>query len=85
MSGDRGEADALVEHAIGWYQGLSPAQRPAYLGGSELDVDVAWRPPYYRVRIGSFANRSEAERALAVVARRFPEAFAVPATVTVTR
>ncbi|HEX7069667.1 MAG TPA: SPOR domain-containing protein [Rhodothermales bacterium] len=85
MSNDRSEADALVEHAIGWYSGLSPSQRPPYMGDSELDVDVAWRPPYYRVRVGSFATRAEAERALSVVSRRFPEAFAVPATVVVTR
>ena len=85
MVNDQAEADDYVEAAIGWYRSLPPSDRPPYLGGAELDVDIEWRAPYYRVQIGSFANRSEAERALGAIARRFPEAFLVPAVVTVTR
>ena len=85
MSNDQDEADALAAVAAQWYQGLPPSERPAYLGGGDLDVHVAWRAPYYRVQVGRFATRAEADRALSVVSQRFPEAFPVPSTVTVTR
>lgn len=85
MFNDRAEADEHVEAATNWYRNLPPSQRPPYLGGSELDVHVAWRAPYYRVQVGRFANRAEANRTLDVVTRRFPDAFPVPAVVTVTR
>lgn len=48
-----------------------------------LETRVAYIQPYYRVRVGGFATREEAERALAFVRTEYPEAFLVPDTVTV--
>ena len=44
---------------------------------------VAYLQPYYRVRLGAFEFRDEAEGALTFVRQRFPEAFVVPDRVTV--
>lgn len=84
-SPDRAEANDVLSEALAWYRSLPRSQRPAYLGGDELSADVKWRQPYYRVRVGDFATRGEADAALNRVRSRFPEAFIVPETVTVTR
>ena len=78
-------ADDQVEAVIDWYDRLSPDARPPYLGHEDLDVDVVWKAPYYRVQVGSFASREEAQEALDRISRRFSDAFLVPATVTVIR
>jgi hypothetical protein len=49
----------------------------------DLTPEVAYLQPYYRVRLGAFEFRDEAERALAFVRSRYPEAFIVPDRVTV--
>ncbi len=46
---------------------------------------MAYLQPYYRVRMGAFATREDAEAALALVRRQYPEAFLVPDLVTVMR
>ena len=85
MFNEQSAAEEQVEAASAWYRNLPSAQRPPYLGQGDLDVHIAWRAPYYRVQVGRFASRAEADRALGAVADRFPDAFPVPATVTVTR
>jgi hypothetical protein len=49
----------------------------------DLAPDIAYLQPYYRVRLGGFEFRNEAERALAFVRGRWPEAFIVPDRVTI--
>ena len=51
--------------------------------GEDLEAIVAYLQPYYRVRVGAFASREEADAALARVRRQYPEAFIVPDVVTV--
>lgn len=84
-TGDKDEADRQVTQAEQWWRALAPAERPPYVGEEDVYVKVAWRQPYYRVRIGRFASRSEAERALDTVSRQYSDAFIVPDRVTVTR
>lgn len=50
---------------------------------SDLSPMVAYVQPYYRVRLGAFEFRNEAERALGLVRSRYPEAFVVPDQVTI--
>ncbi len=77
-------ADFQVEEALGWLGDLS--RRPTGLeSAEEAPVYLAWKQPYYRVRLGNFATRDEAQQALYLVGERFPEAFIVPDTVIVTR
>lgn len=84
-TGSRDEADAAVEHVLAWWDEVPPAERPPALQRDDVPVDIAWQQPYYRVRLGRFAERGAAEAALALVRRRFDEAFVVPAEVTITR
>ncbi|HLA64511.1 MAG TPA: SPOR domain-containing protein, partial [Rhodothermales bacterium] len=65
----RAEAEA-------WAAGTSGA-------GRGLRGEVAFLSPYYRVRIGEFGSRAQAEAALDAVRAVYPEAFLVPDLVTV--
>lgn len=81
---DKDEADAQVEAAIRWYAEQREAGRTSGLfSPGAAPVYTVYRQPYYRVRIGNFATRAAADRALAAVAARFPGALVVPDTVTV--
>lgn len=78
-------ADEQVEAAIRWYHEESAAGRPGGLFGADAaPVYTIYRQPYYRVRIGNFATRAAADRALSAIAARFPGALVVPDTVTIT-
>jgi hypothetical protein len=46
-------------------------------------VEVVWKAPYYRVRVGAFASRSAAQPRLDAVQEQYPDAFLVPDTVTI--
>lgn len=48
-----------------------------------LDAYVVYVDGLYKVRMGAFTNRPDAEAALALVRTRFPDAFLVPDLVTV--
>ena len=80
-SASRAAAESVRGEAVDWWE---RAQSSA--GAPEtMEVQVAYLQPYYRVRMGAFASREEAEAALALVRRQYPEAFLVPDLVTVYR
>lgn len=81
---DKNVAVEQEEGAKAWWS-ENQGNAPAGLFSSELPVSVVYIQPYYRVRIGNFTSRESAEQALDFLSRRFPEAFIVPDTVTVTR
>jgi hypothetical protein len=75
-SEDRAAAERTRAAVEAWAQTASGAARG-------LRGEVAYLEPYYRVRLGAFASREEAEAALAAVRAAYPEAFLVPDLVTV--
>lgn len=78
-SPNRDAAERVRTDAVAWWEGArSSANAPA-----SMDVSVGYLQPYYRVRMGSFEFREQADRALAIVRQRFPEAFVVSDQVTV--
>ncbi len=81
---NRRAADEMVEDVRAWWQ-EAKQDAPGRLFGDEIDVVIAYRQPYYRVRVGAFATRDEAEDALAVVQKAFGDAFIARSTVTVVR
>ena len=82
-SQERSDAESVYERANNWWEGLD--DRPEGLLADELPVYITYRQPYYRVRIGDFRTRSEAEQALEYVRSEFSDAFISPDTVTITR
>ena len=78
-SSSRDAAERVREEALAWWG------RQQGGGARPLEAVVTFQQPYYRVRLGAFGTRAEADAALAVVRRQYPEAFLVPDTVTVVR
>jgi hypothetical protein len=80
---DKAEADRAVDEAMSWWS-ANRGEAPQGLFGSQLPVYVVYQQPYYRVRIGNFATRADAQRRLDFVRRQYPGAFLAPDTVTIT-
>lgn len=80
-SSSRDAAEDVREGADRWW---ASAQRQVGAPRS-METMVAYLQPYYRVRIGGFERREDADGALEFVRRQFPEAFVVPDLVTVIR
>lgn len=78
MTPDQAEAEQVVDRVRTWWRQLPEGERPDPLVASGLDPEVVWQQPYYRVRIGRFAGRSEATPALDAVRAQFGDAFLVP-------
>ena len=81
---DKSTALQQEEGAKSWWRANGDSAPPG-LFSDELTVNVVYIQPYYRVRLGNFTSRASAERARAFLAQRYPDAFIVPDTVTVTR
>ena len=78
-SSSRDAAERVRSEAVAWWTRTQPGS------SRSLEALVAYRQPYYRVQLGAFATREDADAALAVVRRQYPEAFVVPDRVTVMR
>lgn len=83
---DRMRAEEAVERIVTWWlEEQERGNRSDLFSRSQPPVYNVWRQPYYRVRVGDFASRSQAERALAEVKSRFDGAFVVPDRVNLVR
>jgi len=85
MTPEQDEAEQVVEQVRVWWQQLPDEERPAALADVGLRPEVVWEQPYYRVRIGRFPSRSNAEPALSAVRAAFGDALLVPEQRPVTR
>ena len=85
---DKRAADRRAEQAVAWWR---EQLRAGQLGDlypyepSPPPVYQDFRQPYYRVRVGNFATRAEAQAMFRLVERRFPSAFIAPDRVTLER
>jgi hypothetical protein len=82
---DKEGAVSAEERAKAWWGSVPEDIRPASMQEDELPVYLKYVQPYYRVRVGDFVTREEAEVALEMIAERFPRAFIAIDTVTVWR
>ncbi len=72
----KSEADQAVSEVMTWFDDLDRDERPLPLSRvSTVPVDVRWKAPFYRVRVGPFTSKEAAESVLQSVQRRFPDAF----------
>ena len=82
-SADKAAAEGVRDEAATWWRTAQNDPDALELLPNGLPMEVDFNQPYYRVRLGAFEYRREAEQAIRVVQRRFPEAFIVPDTVTI--
>ncbi|MXZ03958.1 MAG: SPOR domain-containing protein [Rhodothermaceae bacterium] len=80
------EADQAVEDALAWWRDFEedPSLYELYPRSEpEPPVYQDFRAPYYRVRIGNFITRANAERLLEVVKDNYASSFIAPDQVVV--
>lgn len=74
QAASKDEADRRVAEAIAWWRRTN---------GGTPEVYTVYRAPYYRVRVGNYATRVEADRAARSIGGAFPGSFVVQDRVTV--
>ena len=84
-SGQREEALAVEEEVRQWVDGLSDAELERLGISRSISVYSLFKAPYYRVRIGNFETRSNAEPLSTALGRMFEGALIVPDMVEVMR
>lgn len=85
-SKDQGAAESAAGEAQQWWrdnQGAAPDG--LFVTDEGLPVYTVYRQPFYRVRVGNFTSRAEAERALEFLQQRYGDAFIARSEVTVTQ
>ncbi len=85
---DKFQADDRMARATRWWRtqhSLGNLDDAYQDDASEPPVYLFYRQPYYRVRVGNFATRSDALHFLRMIERDFPDAFIVPDTVNLVR
>lgn len=79
MTEDKAEADEALGTALKWWTDTAPSDLPQPLeAAGSSPVEIAYRTPLYRVRLGPFASRDKAETVLTAAQEAYPEAFIVP-------
>jgi hypothetical protein len=82
-SADKASAEGVRDEAAAWWRTVQDDPDALELLPHGLPMEVDFNQPYYRVRLGAFEYRREAEQAIRVIQRRFPDAFIVPDLVTI--
>lgn len=77
---EREEAEEQRERVSTWWR-----ENVGEMSSEASPVVVRFRQPYYRVRVGNFTSRAEAEQLLGRLNDAFDTAFVVPDEVTVRR
>ena len=80
---ERSAAEDVRSDAQAWWDEVSDDHDELFPGG--MSINIEFGQPYFRVRLGAFAEREEAMEALQVVRQEFSDAFLARAQVTVTR
>lgn len=82
MKKDKDAADRRLTDALAWWHkhGSETVPGPSAVPDSSRDrpLRLVWKAPFYRVRLGPYASRSQAEQALSAIRASFPEAFVAP-------
>jgi hypothetical protein len=82
---DQQSAEEFREEVRQWWEDNGTDAPGVFAEGEETPIVVQYSQPYYRVRIGAFAEREAAEEALEFVREEYPNAFISRGTVTVGR
>ncbi len=85
MSLDRDEAVTVEEDVRGWWSQLAAEELEEQDMPENLMVYNLFRQPYYRIRVGDFVQRADAERLMLLMFGRFKGASVVPDQVIIQR
>lgn len=82
MTEEKDRADQTLGQALKWWKELSSSKQPPLAESEESPVHIEWKAPLYRVRLGPFATREQAETVLTEARSAFPDAFIAPEQVS---
>ncbi|MDQ7039831.1 MAG: SPOR domain-containing protein [Rhodothermus sp.] len=78
LTESKATADSIYATAAVWWRRMAAQGALEGIPGAHADpppIYIVYRAPYYRIRLGNFRTREEAERLRALAARRFEGAF----------
>ena len=75
MTTDRSNAETVRSQVEAWWDDLPAEERPSSVAHEDLSAVVVWQQPYYRVRLGQFASREEAQELLPTARDEFSDAL----------
>lgn len=81
MTEKKAAAHRTLGAALDWWNAHAASLTPRPLKSSASEDRVAhieWKAPYYRVRLGPFASRADAQLVLQDARSAFPNAFVAP-------
>lgn len=81
MAEQKDQAAQVLGRAVQWWESQPSSERSPLVQdapSSDKAVTIEWKAPLYRVRLGPFATRQQAERVLRNARSTFPEAFVAP-------
>lgn len=84
MTEEKSEAARAQSQAREWWNSQGDANRPPLVEGtssSSRPVTIEWKVPFYRVRLGPFAERSQAQAVVESARSAFPDAGVTAARV----
>jgi len=80
MTEQKEAANRTLGRALEWWNAHSEAVSARPLGAADdSPVAVVWRAPLYRIQIGPFPSRAQADSVLEIARSTFPDAFVSPA------
>lgn len=74
----RATAETTRENLLAWWQSARQDLDAPRTLGQDLGIYVSYEQPYYKVRIGDFIQRADADQAVSFVREQFPDAWIVP-------
>lgn len=81
---DKSNADDRLQQALTWWENEGGRLEGAdSIFSDSLPIRIVYNAPYYKVRIGDFVDRQEAQKSLTLIRQRFPDAWIVPDQVEV--
>jgi len=79
MTDEKETAEKRLSTALQWWNSSTAHGLPEPVSeGGESPFSIEWRAPLYRIRLGPYPRRQQAERVVSAAQESFPEAFVVP-------
>ncbi len=80
---DKRTADREIEQVTDWWRSEKAVSASDLFKSRQPPVYIFYRQPYYRIRLGDFQTREQAQKMLRALQERYPAAAIVPDTVTI--
>jgi hypothetical protein len=74
---DRGEATAIMNQVIAWWEGLPEDSNVSHGTKQDMPIYMDYEQPHYKVRVGNYTSRQAAKNAMLEIQDEFSTGFVV--------